>query len=438
MSVESIYSDPEEKLSERPQLLVEISHFVSRMMQENDLVKIAKETMRTISEQFKMTEMVMALRDEEAQRFKLIAAYGYLPDVEKEVLSFEYGSDWITKELQEKFRIAEDIYYINAEDWNPEGVDDLLLDKTKEIDKPREYEDQWLEKDFFEFVLRNHKGDIIGTMELNDSEETTLPKFETLLSISIFIKAAGILFENARMREKQKDTSMRIESLSSLMSKDLGKTLENSLRLFESLQRAGFKDDIKKRALQDVSNSMEKSLDTIERVQKLRNIESRPYSLSVLIDVMRYVKRAADKIEKQIKSLKISVKSEKRAYYLKCDPSLEELISASFDAIISLKRKMDEEIIVEVTETPAGRGPAEIRIAFTSGDIDFGAWRKLAIGLRSTRAGLRRMPTSGDMFAYYLITSISQKDGGKALIEERSKVAGRKAGALNIALPILK
>jgi len=434
--VETIYSSAQKQPSDLYQLLKAITKFVSGMMKQNDLMKIAKETMKTIGQQFKMSEMIFALWDDESRRFKILAAYGYPPDVEKDILQHEYGHDWISEELQDKFRIAEDVYFINAEDWEPVEVDNLLMDKDK-ADEEREYINQWHERDFFEFVVKNHNGDIIGTIEMNDSESTDLPDMNTLLSISIFAKAAGIILETAKSRAKQKEYSERADSLISLMSHDIGKNLEVSGRLFESMKRARIDDDLRKRGYEDAMGALTKSMSLIEKVKRLRKIESRPYSLFVSMDIITYANRSAEKIKQNFPGLKILVKSDKKSIYMKCDPSMEELILACLDVIVATKKDMEMGIIVEILEQRERRTVNELEMSFASGDIDFMSWRKIALDLRNADPQIRKMPTTSDLFGKFLIIFIARKYGGSVTVDEYKVPGFDVMGRLLIKVPII-
>ena len=432
------YNVQKREFEKLPDLLPKIGDFVSRVSQESDRVKIANETMGTIGEIFKATEMIMALWNEDLKRFKLLSSYGYSPNVEREILKFEYSDDWITKELQEKFRIAEDIYYINAEDWDPVEVDEFLIDQEERM-KPREAEDYWHEQDFFEFILRDHEGKIVGAMELNDSatEGPYLPDLETLMSISIFVKIGSILFENANMRAMQREITNRMEGMTSLMSHDLGNALDNTLKLLKSIQRQGVDKEFRSRVLKEVNVFLQKARDVIKRVQKLRSIDDRARSIFAMTDIMKYFRKSAEELEKTKTDIKVNMKNEKSSILMKCDPSLQELFSACFEVVAQMKKGIDKEIMVEISERTPERELEEIVISFTSGDIDYANWHRLAIDLRSVGPGLRRLPSSDDMFIKYMITSTIKKYGGKAWVDENPIAGGHVRGALYISLPKL-
>lgn len=437
MKGETIYSGAEESHSERLQRLQEIEIFVSNITKEKDLVAIAKATMKIIAEQFGFTEMILVLWDDETRRFKLLASHGYPPEVEKEFSKHEYSHDWISVELQQKFRVADDIYFINAEDWEPVRVDELLLDRKDEIDKPRDRADQWLEMDFFEFVLRDHSGEIIGALELNDIESDSLPDYKALLSISIYTKIASIMIETAKAKDSQEEITRRIDGLVSLMSHDVGKKLENSQKILETIHRSSLDKEYREKTLREVLNSIDRSKEIIDKAQKLRNIESRPYSLFVLVDIITYINKSVDKFKKKHEELDVNISCNQKAIYIKCDPSIEELIMASLDAVKALKKEPLDPIVIEVSQSGKEGEIQTVDMIFTSRDIDPIGWRKLANDLRTSNPKSKRLPPSGDLFGKYLIGFISRKYGGAASVEELYTKEKQFRGALRINIPIL-
>ncbi|HDP96909.1 MAG TPA: hypothetical protein ENN25_04355 [Euryarchaeota archaeon] len=437
MKEETVYSDKGDSHSETLQRLQDIEAFVSKITREKDLVSIAKATMKMIAEQFGITEMILALWDDESRRFKLLASYGYPTEAEKEFSKYEYSHDWISVELQEKFRIADDIYFINAEDWEPVTVDELLLDRKEAIDEKRNRKDQWLEKDFFEFVLRDHSGEIIGALEMNDMESDSLPDYSTLLSISIYTKIASIMMETARAKDSQEEVSRRIDGLVALMSHDVGKKLENIQKICETIRRPSLEREYRDKAVREVLSSIERSKEINDKVQKLRNIESRPYSLFVLVDIMSYINKSVDKFKKKHDGFDVNVSSNQRSIYLKCDPSIEELISASLDAVKALKKDNLSPLIIEVSQSGKEGEIQTVDLTFASRDIDPIGWRKLANDLRTSNPKSRRLPPSGDLFGKYLIGFISRKYGGTASVEEIYSKEKPYRGALRINIPIL-
>lgn len=437
MEKEPIYPGTADMHSDSLRQLQDIEKFVSSITKEKDLVGIAKATMKRIAEQFGASEMILALWDDESRRFKYLASYGYSPATEKELLKHEYSYDWVTYELQEKFKIVDDIYFINAEDSEPVQVDNLLLDQKDEIGKPRERPDEWLELDYFEFVLRDHKGEIIGALELNDMDRDDLPNYRTLLSISIYTRIASILIEIAKARSSQEEVSRNIDILISLMSHDVAKKLGNSQKIFDTIRRPRLDREYREKALREIMSSIERSKEIIDRLQKLRNIASRPYSLFVMVDIMNYVSKSVDKFKKKHEEIDVKVSSNPRTIHIKCDPSIEELITASLDAINSLKKELTDPITIDVSQSGKEGEIRTLDMVFTSKDIDLIGWRKLANDFRTINPKSKRLPPSGDLFGKYLIGFISRKYGGTASVEEFYSKDKQLRGLLRINIPIL-
>ena len=427
------------------------------MIPEKDLNAIARESLNEIARLFKMTEMILTIWDEDTKRFRILGSYGFPPDSEKTILNLEYDVNWISLDIPKKMMVLEDVIYLSAEDvldFQKSGKKDPLMveildgmdqdfywDRPGDIEKPRESEDHWHELDFFEFLIRDYNGKPIGYLEINDIEEeqlpTRLPTKQTLLSISVFVKIAGIALESARIRAKQKEASGRIEGLSSLMTHDIDRFLRDSDRTIDMIQRPGIDDEaFILKNIEEMIESTEKSLEIIEKVDRLREIESRPYSLFVRADVIIYIKRSSEKIKKRFQNLRIKISSEKKFIPLRCDPSIEDLFLSCFETIASMKLRTEEDLLVEISEKAILGGFKELDIAFSSGDINRQAWRQLQLDFSSVDLGLKRITASSDIFTKYLIVLISRKYGGKVWVEETPTTETGLSGFLHIMLPI--
>jgi len=427
------------------------------MIPEKDLNAITRESLNEIARLFKMTEMILTIWDEDTKRFRILGSYGFPPDSEKTILNLEYDVDWISLDIPKKAMVLEDVIYLSAEDiWNfqksekkdplmtelLEGMDqDFYWDRPEDKEKPRESEDHWHELDFFEFLIRDYNGKSIGYLEINDIEEeqlpTRLPTKQTLLSISVFVKITGIALESARIRAKQKEASGRIEGLSSLMTHDIDHFLRDSDRTIDMIQRPGIDDEaFILKNIEEMVKSTEKSLEIIEKVDRLRDIESRPYSLFVRADVIIYINRSSEKIKKRLRNLRIKISSEKKSIPLRCDPSIEDLFISCFETIASMKLRTEEDLLVEISEKAILGGFKELDITFSSGDINRQAWRQLQLDFSSVDIGLKRITASSDIFTKYLIVLISRKYGGKVWVEETPTAGNGLSGFLHIMLPI--
>lgn len=451
-TAKSIYSvGKRDKTDEEEKMLSEIANFISRIMIESDLNKIAKNTVNTIARLFHLNEMIITIWDDEINRFRILACYGYPADTEKEILNLEFTVDWISQVIPDRFHLDEDILFLSAEEiWEYEKMDepdkvlkdliedvgDLTIDHPEVAYDPRESKDQWHELDFFEFIIRDYNGKPIGYLEINDSDDEKLPTMEKLLLILIFIGIAGIAFESARMREKQSATKERIDGLTSLTTQDLNRYYKDSVKALGIIQRPGVNETIWKQSVENLIRSTRESLAIIEKVGKLKEIESRSYLTSIGSDPLIYLNKSTEKIKKKYPELRLNVQIKEKSFFTKCDPSIEDLFNACLETIISMKKRMNEEITIELVKKHAYKGVDEIDISFAAPDIDSITWHRLIRDISSVDPKFGKLSFSSGLFNKYLMVFISRRYGGRAWVEESPANFSGPKGALHVSLPI--
>jgi len=445
----------ESQTQENIDSLIQLEALISRLIKEKDVVKIAEESLSTIAHLANLTEMIFTIWDEDTKRFRVLACNGYSADTSKKILSLQYSGDWISLNVPKELMVLEDVLYLKTEDmWafkKGDMKDKLMLelfddvdqeyyvDHPEEIDKPRKSNKQWHELDFFEFIIRDYDGNPIGYVEINDTEDEKeeLPSKDTLLIISLLVKVAGIALQNARMRIQQDEITARMESLSILMTHDLDRFLQNLYRTLVRIGKSQVDDSSFEAIIGELIGSTEKSLWIIEKVRKLREIESRSYTLTFRTDILQYIRKSAEKIVMRNDKLQVNIKTDKKSIYTKCDAFIEELFNACFDTISSLKKIIEEEIIVEISERESSdRFFKELDIVFTSSDIGLAAWRQLRLEITMLDPRLRKIADTSDIFTKQLIFLLSRKYGGKVWVEEAIGSVGTPMGYLHILLPI--
>lgn len=445
----------ESQTQENIDSLIQLEELISKLLREKDIVKIAEESLSTIAHLANLTEMILTIWDEDTKRFRVLACNGYSADLSKKILNLQYSGDWVSLDVPKEIMVLEDVLYLTAEDmWAFKKGDmkdelmlelfedveqDFYIDHPEEIDKPRKSNRQWHELDFFEFILRDYNGNPIGYVEINDTKDKkeNLPSKDTLLIISLLIKVTGIALQTARMRIQRDEITARMESLSMLMTHDLDRFLRNLFRTLVRIRESQVDESSFEAIIGGLVKSTEKSIWIIEKVRKLKEIESRSYTLTFRTDILHYIRKSAEKIVTKNTNLQINIRTDKKNIYTKCDPLIEELFDACFDTIASLKKNIEEDLVVEISEKESSdRFFKELDIVFTSPDIGLPAWRQLRIEITMLDPRLRRIADTSDIFTKQLIFLLSRKYGGRVWVEETIGSIGAPMGCLHILLPI--
>lgn len=434
-------------------LLAEVINFISRIITEKNVREIARGTSNTLTRLFGITETIISIWDEEAKKFRVYSAHGFPLNIEKEILDMEFTIDWIFHDVPREFKVEEDVLYFSAEKIlnygkkdkpNPtiseliRDKEDILIDHPEDTHVPRKSKDYWHELDFFEFIIRDSNGKAIGYLETNDSLDERLPSKETLLLISIFVKIAGLAFESQRTRDELKEASAKIDGLVSLMTRDLRGLLESSVKAVNVALKPNVEDIVIGQSIDAIDSAVSNSMEIIDRVAWLRELESRPHLLRVKTDAMTYIRRGIDEVRRQHPSLKVNVKSDKRIVSAICDPLLVEAVTSTLETLIAVKENAEEPMDISLYEEEfEDSGDNFLIIAFSSADIEANAWRKLKTDISLVYKDLKRFTLSRDLFAKYAIVLIARRYGGKVNVDEALSLMGdKKRGALRIAIPL--
>jgi len=448
--VHSLYLN--QKPGDQEKLLSVIIGFISRVMVEKDLQSIAKDAIRTISEEFNMSEIVLGFWDENKKRFRFLGVHGYPPDVERKILADELTINWLSAPLPAKYYVHEDILYLSAESiWeyhnsknkNPDLKElmqinnDAMIDYPEEAYNPRRSEDYWHELDYFEFVIRDNRGKPIGFLEINDSKDEMLPKIEDLLLISIFVRITGLALEGAKMRDKSEEISIRVDGLSTLLTKELDRSLRESIRTANMLSQGDPTDKVWTQSIDGLVNSIGNSISIIDKVSKLREIESKKGTILISTDPMNLMRKSISAAQLGHKNLKVELNVESKDNYFKCDQSLEDLFDIALETVISL-RKSESPLIVTARKIKAAeRAPEELDIFLSSEGIDTAGWRKLLLEMSSVESSLKRFSTSIETLSKYIMAFVARRYGGRIWVEEHKGAREGQKGALHITLPLI-
>jgi len=222
------------------------------------LTKIVK----TVSETFGLAKACIGIRDRETGMFVVRAAYGYDPSVEARMMEVKYTSERMWRDLKPELKIANNVYYVPAEDWEPDEEDLLFVCHPERMDRARRFPDEWHELDYIDFLLYEKDGSLLGYLEIDEPDDNKVPGDEKLRAIAIFSDLAAIAIQNAEMYEELEKDRQKIELLIDLIGHDVNNYVQAVSGFLElAMARKGVPEPSRK--------SMAKAHDQVLNLNKL-------------------------------------------------------------------------------------------------------------------------------------------------------------------------
>ncbi|MEM0344153.1 MAG: HAMP domain-containing sensor histidine kinase [Thermoplasmata archaeon] len=204
-----------------PRFAGEMLSVLTDVMSVESLDTVLQKIAETIAELFSMRTLVIGVLEEHERVFRVRAAYGYDPERERKIKKFTYTYERLQKDMDEKYKVAEDVYFIRPSPAEFIKGEEPFYQNLANITKPRTDPSVWHELDYFRFIFRDRTGRPIGFLELNDSMNDRIPDMATIEAMQIFSKLAGVAIENARLFQQQVEAAKRSMFLSDIIAHDI-------------------------------------------------------------------------------------------------------------------------------------------------------------------------------------------------------------------------
>jgi len=394
------------------------------------LQKIADE----IADLFSMRALVVGVLEQNENLFRVRATHGYNADREKKIKKFTYTQERLSLDLEEKYRVAEDVYIVRPEPGKLIKGEEAFYSDFSSASKPRTDPSVWHELDYIRFVIRNRNKEPIGFIEINESESNKIPDVPTIEAMKIFAELAEVAIENATMYQTQVDHAQRMRFLSDMIAHDIN---NYNQAVTSYLQMALDSKGVPERAseyLQRASVSAWGISELIQRANKLAKIETEGAQNLGPLELVEVLKESIDEVYRnnQGKDVKFDLKVDNHRHFVKGN----ELANEIFTNILENAVKYDphEKVVVDVS---IGEFTIEPRkywcVSIADQGIGISDSKKNLVFGRSL-AGDERLPASG--LGLSIVRAIVEAYRGLVWVEDRVPGDHSKGSVFRVALPM--
>lgn len=193
----------------------------------------------TISKRFAVKALTICVEDEETGFFRPRAVRGFPEDQMRAIRDHVYPLDRKRDELEEKFRIDDNCYYVRVEGLTRVYNDDVdYISDVAELSRTRDSSDEWHDLDYIDFIMTDRLGNWIGWIEIDEPENRTMPSRETIAKIQVLSNLTAIAIENAKMYQDAIDAVGESQNYLDLIVHDIGNLVDPLIFYLESMERA--------------------------------------------------------------------------------------------------------------------------------------------------------------------------------------------------------
>ncbi len=204
-----------------PQFAGEMLSVLSDIMSVEHVDSVLRKIAGTIAELFSLRRLVIGVFDENEGVFRVRAVYGYEGDREKKIKKFTYTPERLNMDLDERYKIAEDVYLVRPPPGEILKGEEAFYSHLEDISRPRADPRVWHELDYIRFVIKNRDGAQIGFIEVNEPKSDTIPDAATIEAMRIFSQLASVAIENATVYQKQVEIAQRSKFLGDIIAHDI-------------------------------------------------------------------------------------------------------------------------------------------------------------------------------------------------------------------------
>ena len=193
----------------------------------------------TISKRFAVKALTICVQDEETGFFRPQAVLGFEEDQRRAIRNHAYPLDRKRDELDEKFRIDDNCYYVRAEGLTQVYNDDVdYISDVAELSRTRDSSDEWHDLDYIDFIMTDRLGNWIGWIEIDEPENRRMPSRETIAKIQVLTDLTAIAIENSKMYQDAIDAIGESQGYLDLIVHDIGNLVDPLIFYLESMERA--------------------------------------------------------------------------------------------------------------------------------------------------------------------------------------------------------
>ena len=231
---ESADNAPSETLTDLHKDLADILRMITRA---EPLDRILERIASVIEDRFAIKSLTICLLDDESGSFRPVLVNGFAEDQARAILKHEYSLERKRDELNEKFRVCRDCYYIRAEELTNLYNDDLDYLRDLADLKTTNGSREWHDLDYVDLLMTDRLGSLIGWIEIDEPRNRQTLPVETIQRMQVLSDLAAIAVENSRMSDDAITAVIESQGHLDIIVHDIGSLIEPLSRHLDEMKR---------------------------------------------------------------------------------------------------------------------------------------------------------------------------------------------------------
>ena len=332
-----------------PRFAGEMLSVLSDVMSVENLDSVLKKIVETVADLFSVRGLFISVLDENEQVLRIKAVYGYDSDREARIKKTTYSMERLKKDLDERWKVAEDIYFIRPSPEDYVKVDEPFYYNLQNITKPRTDPSEWHELDYLKLLFRDRDGKLKGYIEIEEPVSKKVFDKETLEAMAIFSHLAGVAIENAKVYQMEVETSQRSRFLADIIAHDINNHNQAVTSYIQMALSAGKLSDKAMSYLERASSSAWGISELIQRANKLAKIELEGGENLGPVELGEVLKESAAEVMRDLsdRSVKIDIKLGNHRYFVTGNEWAEEIFTNLMQNAVEYDAH--DEVVVDVS-----------------------------------------------------------------------------------------
>lgn len=312
-----------------PRFSGEMLSVLSEVMSVENLDSVLQKIASTVAELFSVRALIISVLDENEQVFRVRAAHGYEPDKIDKLRKFTYSQARMKKDLDEKYKVMENVYFIRPGPEEYVKADELFYFNPQDITKPRGDVSDWHEMDYLKLLFADREGSVKGYIEVIEPMSKKAFDLETVEAMQIFSQIAGVAIENAKLYQTQVEVAQRSRFLADIIAHDINNYNQAVTSYLAMAQDEAGKPASTGKFLERASSAAWSISELIQRASKLAKIEEEGASNMGPVELGEVLKESAATVLRgsQGQKVKIDLKLGNSRYFVTGNELAEEIFT---------------------------------------------------------------------------------------------------------------
>ncbi len=387
----------------------------------------------SIRNRFAVKSLTVCLIDDETGYFRPVTVQGFADDQSKAIKGHAYTLDRKRDELQEKFRVNKDCYYIRAEELTSLYNDDVdYIHDASELSGAREDVDEWHDLDYVDFLMRDRLGNLIGWIEVDEPQNRAALTADTLDGIQMMANLAAIAVENSRMYIDAIDSVNESQGYLDLIAHDIGNLIEPVLYYLNSVKDSSGLSETDASKLDKAATLMNEAQTVVNNVRRMAEVRSGVSVEKKEQDLKHVLVKCISSVRIDHPTKDITVDFD--CPYDRCVVTADDLISDLFSNLIGNAVRHTEGDVAEIEVTVSnGHGAWVVRIDDHGVGIPDDR-KELAFSRFAPRPG----SYGGSGLGLSIVSVLVKRYNGIITLRDRVKGDHTQGASFEVALPKAK